>query len=458
MEERIEPKSERKEKLSKTQLLIAKNSPKIIDYLEEVVKGQQSKDPNRHIGYSFKVDSNLGRPFFEELGIDTKQIDSTLGDKSVISKYEDRFKKIHTGISEEDREKITNNIEYFFRPIEESKEWRSFWENQKKLIANDLLAKNPAATGEEIEKEQNKIRNQIASAVTYKIQSMYSKKNPLILRNEKDKVMAVTKTINMLGEQRESTRELKTEQIEKESSKLKVDVERLLEPILFRQIKPGDVYENIKKGLKDIRNLPYFSTLTNGEELLQKYLLETFNKLQFLEYSDKYSKNTFFFSHKEELLKELAKGILADIHTNHFKEFKKTDARPPKYLLETLHELTPFVGAKSKGEQHKKPFELVTAYLTNWAPLMMARKGSVVVHENPLLKNIKPPKEKKERQEAPDVMITAKTDPIISVPEKRQRSMTRSHSFTHGIGQQDQKKQEDKKEEPKKRGSLEKKT
>ncbi|MCW8409647.1 hypothetical protein OQJ13_11760 [Legionella sp. PATHC035] len=64
----------------------------------------------------------------------------------------------------------------FFEPLQESEAWRNFWEKQVQLIGERLQTERGEATKEEISKEIQKIQDQIASAIIYRIQQSWLNK------------------------------------------------------------------------------------------------------------------------------------------------------------------------------------------------------------------------------------------------------------------------------------------
>ncbi|CAM2958168.1 Uncharacterised protein [Legionella steigerwaltii] len=65
---------------------------------------------------------------------------------------------------------------HFFEPIEESEAWRSFWEQQVQLIVKRVKSENDGAAEEEISKEIQKVHDQIASTIIYRIQQSWLSK------------------------------------------------------------------------------------------------------------------------------------------------------------------------------------------------------------------------------------------------------------------------------------------
>ncbi|CAM2993624.1 hypothetical protein LEAN103870_12465 [Legionella anisa] len=62
---------------------------------------------------------------------------------------------------------------FFFEPIQENEAWQNFWEKQVQLIATRVKSENSEATEEEISKEIQKVHDQIASAIIYRIQQSW---------------------------------------------------------------------------------------------------------------------------------------------------------------------------------------------------------------------------------------------------------------------------------------------
>ncbi|MGM9454937.1 hypothetical protein ACTAZI_16555 [Legionella bozemanae] len=62
---------------------------------------------------------------------------------------------------------------FFFEPIKQSKAWNNFWEKQIQLIVKRVKSENDTATEEDICKEIQKVHDQIASAIIYRIQQSW---------------------------------------------------------------------------------------------------------------------------------------------------------------------------------------------------------------------------------------------------------------------------------------------
>ncbi|HHF7367963.1 TPA: hypothetical protein ACPSKY_003114 [Legionella bozemanae] len=62
---------------------------------------------------------------------------------------------------------------FFFEPMKQSEAWNSFWERQVQLIVKRVKSENGAATEEDVSKEIQKVHDQIASAIIYRIQQSW---------------------------------------------------------------------------------------------------------------------------------------------------------------------------------------------------------------------------------------------------------------------------------------------
>ncbi|MCE0722577.1 hypothetical protein [Legionella resiliens] len=111
----------------------------------------------------------------------TELLEILCGDK-VLESFGELFDKWQPRVNEANlRHTKAAFYKSFFEPIQESKAWHIFWERQVQLIAQRVKSENDGATEEEISKEIQKVHDQIASAIIYRIQqSWLSRKNKKI--------------------------------------------------------------------------------------------------------------------------------------------------------------------------------------------------------------------------------------------------------------------------------------
>ncbi|VEB35240.1 hypothetical protein [Legionella cherrii] len=101
----------------------------------------------------------------------------TLCEDKVLETFGELFDKWKPRVNEKNLNH-TKAIFYkiFFEPLQESEAWRNFWEKQVQLIGERLQTEQGEATKEEISKEIQKIQDQIASAIIYRIQQSWLNK------------------------------------------------------------------------------------------------------------------------------------------------------------------------------------------------------------------------------------------------------------------------------------------
>ncbi|STY28335.1 Uncharacterised protein [Legionella wadsworthii] len=158
----------------------------IVEYLEHVSEALiNTAIGGKDVGELF---SNLnGRLFFTpSMGnIQIKeptQLLEVLCEDKVIETFGELFNQWKPRVNEMNLTQTKETFyRFFFEPIEQNEVWQIFWTKQVQLIAERVKAGTEGATEEEIKKEIQKIHDQIASAVIYRIQqSWLSKQNKLI--------------------------------------------------------------------------------------------------------------------------------------------------------------------------------------------------------------------------------------------------------------------------------------
>ena len=218
----------------------------IVTYLNAVVgklnASKKANEPERHIGYAFRADTNIGRLFFEGMAdLDSTPIDNSLS--SAAEKFGKKVNKIEPIILPDQTKKI---IDYFFTALEKTPDWQKFWTKEIAKINQDPTVTNKAY-------EIEKIKNQIASALTFKIQALWGNTHSDALLKHTVKFKYFTKIINALGEGEDGYKKLSEllsflETASPQDLKTKhIDKQKVVESILEYLYK-NDVHHILKSG------------------------------------------------------------------------------------------------------------------------------------------------------------------------------------------------------------------
>lgn len=307
--------------MDNAQKLLKKNNSKIVGCLKEAIDGKDLK----HIGEVFI--GLHGRLFFD-IGA-SADLTKTLQNHTLLARFDKKLEQWQPVVNEENIDYLNDLVEYFFQPIEQSKEWQAFWKQQKTIIPK---------------KKQQEIRDQIAVAVTYKIQCLWAIQNPVKMedKNQVDKVSCFTLWIHAL---------INDEIEERQRQKTKRVIANAVADFRMGLLSRGeagarvlilskkDIYPQLMRHIRDIRSNIHFKALAEGEEMLQGELLKLMDDALFESKKPKSKIDKY-------VVKKIAEAILMDINAQHLVRF--STGKTPDYLMSSLGKAEPLIGSKVK--------------------------------------------------------------------------------------------------------------
>lgn len=331
-------------RFDKTQQVLAVNSKMIIDYLQSVASLYTN-----HIGEAFEADTMKGRVFFELHQLDLPAaVEEVFTNSLLLTNFGDKFNRwnpVTNSQSIDDVKRIF--VDYFFQPIEDSPHWEAFWSKQRIKIIKSQTANAGADAA------IRHILFQIASALTYKIQTNWARQHQDFVIANREKLAVLTNIINSVSDKRDVI-----ESQTKKTDKLIHDaVDQFVFALLNHQIKEKHVASTLLKMLHDVRESEHFKSNTDAEKILYTKIIESLLHLK--------ANNINKFH-----LKKIADLVIGEINDLHLAAFVAENP-PPIYLIKTIEGLM-FYLSKEKLQKHSQLIERYHHHQANRERLMPA--------------------------------------------------------------------------------------